>query len=71
MFVWGKRIPPISAEYKPHFYAKSRFATRDFYEIQGGTDSSIQVNEPVAKGSGENAEDNAEGDIESEHQEVS
>lgn len=24
-----------TAEYKPHFYAKSRVATRDFYEIQG------------------------------------
>lgn len=32
---------------------------------------SVQVNEPVAEESGEKAEDNAEGDIESEHEEVS
>lgn len=33
--------------------------------------SSYQVNEPVAEESGEKAEDNAEGDIEPEHEEVS
>lgn len=33
--------------------------------------SSYQVNEPVAEESGEKAEDNAEGDIETEHEEVS
>lgn len=36
-----------------------------------GTDSSVQVNEPVAEESCEKAEDNAEGDIEPEHEEVS
>ena len=45
--------------------------TRKMCKINDSKFLSVKVNEPVAEVSGEKAEDNAEGDIEPEHQEVS